>query len=61
MAAPYVASFVVGAALRASNAKAKAELGWRPAFATYVEGIRAMASPTQTGQQVSLRPGTQED
>ncbi len=61
MAAPYVASFVLGAVLRASNAKAKAELGWRPAFPTYVEGIRAMASPTHAAQEVSLRPQTRED
>ena len=43
-AAPYVASFVVDSALRVSNAKIVAELGWRPAFPTYVEGVRAMAS-----------------
>jgi nucleoside-diphosphate-sugar epimerase len=42
--APYVASFVVGASMRVSNAKAKAELSWRPGFPTYHEGIRAMVS-----------------
>jgi nucleoside-diphosphate-sugar epimerase len=45
--APYVASFVVGASMHVSNAKAKAELGWRPAFPTYHEGIQAMVSPPQ--------------
>ena len=32
LAAPYVASIVVDSALRVSNAKATAELGWRPPF-----------------------------
>jgi len=45
--APYVASFVVGASMQVSNAKAKAELGWHPAFPTYHEGIQAMVSPPQ--------------
>ena len=27
---------------RVSNARAKAELGWRPAFASYREGIEAI-------------------
>jgi nucleoside-diphosphate-sugar epimerase len=42
-----VASFVVGASMRVSNAKARAELGWHPSFPTYHDGIRAMASPRQ--------------
>ena len=46
LAAPYVASIVVDSALRVSNAAATAELGWRPSFPTYVEGIHAIASPT---------------
>jgi nucleoside-diphosphate-sugar epimerase len=45
--APYVASFVVGASMHVSNAKAKAELGWHPAFPTYHEGIHAMVAPPQ--------------
>jgi nucleoside-diphosphate-sugar epimerase len=45
--APSVASFVVGASMHVSNAKAKAELGWRPTFPTYHEGIHAMVSPPQ--------------
>jgi len=42
LAAPYVASFAVDTSMRVSNAKAKAELGWQPAFPTYHDGIRAM-------------------
>jgi nucleoside-diphosphate-sugar epimerase len=53
--APYVASFVVGASMRVSNAKAKAELGWRPRFPTYNEGIRAMASPAPAGRAAGGR------
>jgi nucleoside-diphosphate-sugar epimerase len=44
LAAPYVASFVVGTSMRVANDKAKAELGWRPAFPTYRAGIDAMIS-----------------
>ena len=44
LAAPYVASFVVGTSMRVANDKAKAELGWRPAFPTYRAGIDAMVS-----------------
>jgi nucleoside-diphosphate-sugar epimerase len=61
MAAPYVASFVAGTVLHASNAKATAELGWRPAFPSYVQGIQAMTSPTHPNRHVSLRPRTQEN
>jgi hypothetical protein len=50
LAAPYVASFVVGASMRVSNVKAKAELGWLPVFPTYREGINAMTSPATTGR-----------
>jgi nucleoside-diphosphate-sugar epimerase len=41
LAAPYVASFAVDTSMRVSNARAKAELGWRPAFPTYRDGLRA--------------------
>lgn len=44
LAAPYVASFVVGTSMRVANDKAKAELGWRPAYATYRAGIEAMVA-----------------
>ena len=43
LAAPYVASFAVDTSMRVSNAKARTELGWRPMFPTYHDGIRAMA------------------
>jgi hypothetical protein len=44
LAAPYVASFAIDTSMRVSNAKAKAELGWRPAYRTYHDGIGAAAS-----------------
>jgi nucleoside-diphosphate-sugar epimerase len=40
--APYVASFAVGTSMRVSNARARAELGWRPRFPSYTDGVRAM-------------------
>ncbi|MFF5973407.1 NAD-dependent epimerase/dehydratase family protein [Streptomyces sp. NPDC012769] len=40
-AAPYFATLMIDTSLRASNARAKAELGWKPAFPTYREGVRA--------------------
>jgi len=50
LAAPYVASFVVGTSMRVSNAKAKAELGWHPRFPGYHQGIRAMIGPAASHQ-----------
>jgi hypothetical protein len=43
LAAPYVAAFVVDTAMRVANTKAKKELGWRPTFPTYRDGIDALA------------------
>jgi nucleoside-diphosphate-sugar epimerase len=43
-AAPYVASFAIDTSMRVSNAKAKRELGWRPMFPTFRDGIAAMAA-----------------
>jgi nucleoside-diphosphate-sugar epimerase len=40
LAAPYVASFVVGTSMRVSNAKAKAELGWQLRYPTWREGFK---------------------
>jgi nucleoside-diphosphate-sugar epimerase len=37
---------VTGTSMRVANTKAKAELGWQPAFPTYREGIQAMAGLT---------------
>ena len=42
--APYVAALAVDSSMRVSNAKGKHDLGWRPRFATYREGIAAMVS-----------------
>jgi nucleoside-diphosphate-sugar epimerase len=44
LVAPYVASFAVDTSMRVANAKARAELGWRPAYPTYRDGIAAMVS-----------------
>jgi nucleoside-diphosphate-sugar epimerase len=41
LAAPYVASFAVDTSMRVSNAKARLELDWKPAFRSYREGIEA--------------------
>jgi nucleoside-diphosphate-sugar epimerase len=46
IAAPYVVSVVIGTSMRVSNSKATTELGWRPAFPSYREGIQAMAGLT---------------
>jgi nucleoside-diphosphate-sugar epimerase len=39
LVAPYVATFAVDTSMPVSPAKAHAELGWRPAFPTYLDGI----------------------
>jgi nucleoside-diphosphate-sugar epimerase len=44
LAAPYVASFVVGTSMRVANARARTELGWRPMYPNYRAGIKAMAA-----------------
>jgi nucleoside-diphosphate-sugar epimerase len=41
MAAPYVATFAADTSMVVSNAKATAELGWKPEFPSYREGIAA--------------------
>lgn len=43
-AAPYVASMVLDTSMRVSNTKAKAELNWRPTYATYREGLKALGT-----------------
>jgi nucleoside-diphosphate-sugar epimerase len=47
LAAPYVASFATGTVMHVSNAKAKAELGWRLTFPSYRQGVRAAATATE--------------
>lgn len=42
-AAPYVGAMVLDTSMRVSNTKAKAQLGWKPAYPTYREGLRALA------------------
>jgi nucleoside-diphosphate-sugar epimerase len=41
LAAPYVATFAADTSMVVSNAKATAELGWKPEFPSYREGIAA--------------------
>lgn len=36
---------------RVSNARAKAELGWRPRYPTYHEGLSAILAPIQAGKK----------
>ncbi|MFC5828657.1 NAD-dependent epimerase/dehydratase family protein [Nonomuraea insulae] len=42
LAAPYFATLMIDTSLRVSNVKAKAELGWTPAYATYREGVASL-------------------
>jgi len=42
--APYAGTMMTRQSLRLSNAKAKAELGWRPTVPTYREGVAALVS-----------------
>jgi len=43
LVAPYVVAFGMDTQLRVSNEKAARELGWRPRYPSYREGIEAMA------------------
>jgi nucleoside-diphosphate-sugar epimerase len=61
MAAPYVASFVVGTSMRVSNAKAKRELGWHPRFPTYPDGIRAMVFTAAASHDSQAIPRSSDD
>ena len=53
LAAPDVASFVVGTSMRVGNDKARTELDWRPAFPTYRAGIDAMVSTPAESERSS--------
>lgn len=44
LAAPYFAKLMLDTSMRVSNAKAKAELGWTPAFPGFRDGVAAMRS-----------------
>jgi nucleoside-diphosphate-sugar epimerase len=48
--APYGAAMMTST-LRVSNAKAKADLGWRPAVPTSRDGIRRIADTLTAGSQ----------
>lgn len=43
LAAPYAYAFLCATSLRASNAKARQELGWTPGVPTYCEGVQRIA------------------
>ena len=47
--APYVVAFGIETSMRVSNAKAVAELGWRPRYPSYREGLAAMARNMRKG------------
>ena len=51
--APYAGTMMTRQSLRLSNAKARAELGWRPALPTYREGVAALVA--------ALRPSADPD
>jgi nucleoside-diphosphate-sugar epimerase len=50
--APYIGMVMTDTRLRASNAKAKTELGWQPLFRNYREGIAAMVSGSNEDAEV---------
>jgi nucleoside-diphosphate-sugar epimerase len=47
--APYVATFAADTSMKVSNEKARCELGWRPEFRTFRDGVAAMVSETREG------------
>lgn len=49
LAAPYMGGLMTRQSLRLSNAKAKAELDWRPMVPTYREGIEALSAALKPG------------
>ena len=62
LVAPYVVAFGMDTQLRVSNEKAANELGWRPRYPSYREGIAAMAGSLRedaAGARTSARRPTQ--
>jgi nucleoside-diphosphate-sugar epimerase len=53
LAAPYVTTFAADTSMIVANAKAKAELGWKPEFPTYREGIAAASAEGHTSRPAS--------
>lgn len=43
LAAPYAATFALDTGIRVSTARARADLGWRPRYPSYREGVAATA------------------
>jgi nucleoside-diphosphate-sugar epimerase len=48
---PYATLFMSGSRLRVSNEKAKNQLGWKPMFPTYREGLGDVAAALKDGAQ----------
>jgi len=44
LAAPYAAAIMLDTSMRVSNAKAKAQLGWKPEYPTLQEGLPSMTA-----------------
>ncbi|WP_306360260.1 NAD(P)-dependent oxidoreductase [Nocardia sp. CC227C] len=42
MAAPYLATLMIDTSVRVSNAKAKADLGWKPRYPSFRDGVQAL-------------------
>lgn len=42
LAAPYAAAMMLDTSMRVANAKARAELGWKPGYETYRDGMREL-------------------
>jgi nucleoside-diphosphate-sugar epimerase len=49
LVAPYMVSFGMDTHMRVSNEKASTELGWRPRYPSYREGVAAMARSLREG------------
>jgi nucleoside-diphosphate-sugar epimerase len=59
--APVVGNMMTRQSLRLSNAKAKAELGWRPMMPTYREGIAALVTALSRPEDVEDTPQGAKD
>jgi nucleoside-diphosphate-sugar epimerase len=57
--APYMGALMTRQSLRLSNAKAKAELGWRPLVPTYREGIETLLTQQRSKEDGEAMGGDQ--
>ncbi len=58
--APYATKFAFDTNIRVSNAKAKEELGWKPRFPSFREGVKAMVAVADA-QAANLPPSAALD